>query len=361
MKDKQLAVCALQLVYEASIAGLGVALGVGLGACEMIGSPGASMAERQHADQIAREVTRLAPDPGAARLAIAGAADAMQAHGEDLRVTIPRSSSGWIEVGAPDTTDGSGLRIGLPAEDDARRAIVSSDGTVTFQDAIAATDVAVQPFDRGVRIQTVMYGPGAPTELRYPLDVPDGGRIVSDDEGGLLVLDDAGTPRGGLAAPWARDHRGRAVATRYEVHGTTVVQVVDHRGAGHEYPVVADPWLWIDLIDKATWSSGKPGQRTLEVVPTRWARANAGNFAVGVADWNELYGKYKRRGLTRNLASMKEQLICHQVVVAIVAPDKPSWNLDEWRPEVGYERLVQQRCNPGANAKKPREEAREEE
>lgn len=50
---------------------------------------------------------------------------------------------------------------------------------------------------------------------------------------------------------------------------------------------------------------------------------------------NELYAKYKRHGLTRTLGSMKEQLICHHVVVAIAAPNKPSWNLDEWRPEVG--------------------------
>lgn len=49
---------------------------------------------------------------------------------------------------------------------------------------------------------------------------------------------------GRIAAPWARDATGRAVPTRYEIRGSTLVQVVEHRGGNVSYPVVADPSVW---------------------------------------------------------------------------------------------------------------------
>lgn len=70
------------------------------------------------------------------------------------------------------------------------------------------------------------------------------------------------------------------------------------------------------------------------VAPTGWARLNAGGYAVGVARWNELYSKYRNRGLNTNLDGMRDQFICHQQIVALRSPRKPTWNLDEWRPNV---------------------------
>ena len=69
----------------------------------------------------------------------------------------------------------------------------------------------------------------------------------------------------------------------------------------------------------------------------------------GVAGWNELYSKYKNigRGIKKNLNGMRDQYICHQQIVAIRAPNKASWNLDEYRPDVGYAATVNAQCNPG--------------
>ncbi|MFB9240304.1 DUF2599 domain-containing protein [Massilia antarctica] len=74
---------------------------------------------------------------------------------------------------------------------------------------------------------------------------------------------------------------------------------------------------------------------------------NAGGYLVGVGGWNELYSKYKNRGLNTNLGSVRNQFICHQQVVAVVQPNKASWNIDEWRRDVGYLATVNARCNPG--------------
>jgi hypothetical protein len=152
---------------------------------------------------------------------------------------------------------------------------------------------------------TVIKNDGAPSEFSYPIDVPAGGRMTIGQDGGVLVVDARGLPRGGLAAPWAKDNQGRNVATHYELRRDAVVQVVAHHGAA--YPVVADPWLFIDLIQSATWAPDEQGF-TLMVTPTTWARANAGSYPVGAAGWNELYSKYKDvgRGIRRNLNGMRD-------------------------------------------------------
>lgn len=199
-------------------------------------------------------------------------------------------------------------------------------------------------------MQVVLNDRTAPTEIAYPVDVPAGGTIVASADGALAVTSKEGVVLGGIAAPWARDARGGEVATHYDVRGTTVVQVIDHRAAGLAYPVVADPWLGQNLIASAKWV-GAGRQWTLQVVPTQWARINAGGFLVGAAGWDELYAKYKNvgRGIRNNLAGMRDQFICHEQFVAIRTPNKPSWNLDEWRPNVGYPQTVAHQCNPGPN------------
>jgi hypothetical protein len=47
-----------------------------------------------------------------------------------------------------------------------------------------------------------------------------------------------------LAPPWARDAQAREVPTHYEIDGTTVVQVVNHRSGVYDYAITADPFWW---------------------------------------------------------------------------------------------------------------------
>lgn len=47
---------------------------------------------------------------------------------------------------------------------------------------------------------------------------------------------------------------------------------------------------------------------------------------------------------------MKDQYICHQQIVAIRDPLKATWNLDEWRADVGYLATVNAFCNPGGKS-----------
>lgn len=44
---------------------------------------------------------------------------------------------------------------------------------------------------------------------------------------------------------------------------------------------------------------------------------------------------------------MYDQFQCHWQWARLVSPNKPSWNLEPWRPAVGYDATVQALCNPG--------------
>jgi len=312
-------------------------------------SSGEASAE-QVADSVNRATLQIsqrsAPLNLTRRVPFSRRADRMQASNEALFVSLPSFNRGRVQLGADPS---AALVVALPDAEVEREAEVTGDGTVVFTAGIAATDVAVQASEEGVRIHTVSNSVESPVEFAYEVELPSGGKLDLLENGGVAVLDAQGGLRGGFAPPWALDRANHSVPTHYEVRGASVVQVVQHRDGAVQYPVVADPWLWKDLISSASWASSSQGW-TLKVIPTTWARLNAGGYAVGVAGWDELYSKYKNRGLNTNLDGMRDQFICHQQIVAIRSPNKPSWNLAEWRPNVSYLATVNAQCNPGGSS-----------
>jgi hypothetical protein len=301
------------------------------------------------ANQIADAINDVAPPvEGTARTTIEDTGDAdgkLTAQSETLDAAIPAESTGEVQLDTAYASDDATLKVGLPSGASSEEAVLSDDGTVIYPETFAATDVAVQAFEDGISIQAVLSGPEAPGEFAYPVDLPDGGTITADEGGGVVVLDADGGLVGGFAPPWAKDAAGNDIPTHFEIQGTSVVQVVEH-SSGTQYPVVADPWLWRDLIHSASWTKYPEGW-TLKVTPTLWARGFAGSHLVGAAGWNELYSKYRNRGLNTNLDGMRDQYICHQEIVAIRSPRKATWNLDEWRPDYSYWQTVNSSCNPG--------------
>lgn len=282
------------------------------------------------------------------RIALTAGASAFTGKSSKAAVSIPNTVSDNVVLRSFESSPSAWpLTVGLPTIVGASKAAVADDGTITYDGGSATTAIAVQALDNGVRIETILKSAQSASEFSYPVAVPAGGHLKLDDGGRVLIIAGDGSLVGGFGAPWAKDSNGVAVATRYEVRGNAVVQIVDHTLASHAYPIVADPYLGIGLIDHATWVYNSGYGYTLQVYPTGWARGQAGSYLVGTFDWDELYTKYRYRGLNTNLNGMRDQLICHQVVVAVVQPLKASWNIDEWRPDVGYLQTVNARCNPG--------------
>lgn len=303
-----------------------------------------------HANAVTALVTRASQDPASEApesLPFALEGSTLKAEGDGITVEAPAGNSGTISIGS----DGeNSLVVTLPEVDVTSADLNSAASAAVYSAAGNYTDVSVQPFADGAQVSTVPNSASAPTEFDYSFQPPAGGRVVLDGQL-AMVLDANDEPVGFVGRPWAVDAAGRTIDSHFELNGSLLTQVVEHRVAGVTYPVVADPYLGKSMIKKAVWEwvprNGSIGAGwTFNVTPTRWARLNAGGYLPGVYGWRELHKKYKKYGLWHNLGGMKDQFICHQQVVALRAPNKPTWNLDEWRKNVSYYSTVRSSCNP---------------
>lgn len=156
-------------------------------------------------------------------------------------IDVPKDAAGAVTL-APQ--EGTGFAVSLPAGGADGPGTLVAPGTVAYASADGSAN-AVQALEGGgARMLTIISTPTAATEYRYDVQVPGGGSIALAEDGGALVRDGAGTVVSQVAAPWATDATGAAVPTRFTTDGTSLTQVVDHRGGGHAYPIVADPvWL----------------------------------------------------------------------------------------------------------------------
>ncbi|MRH92252.1 DUF2599 domain-containing protein [Nocardia sp. SYP-A9097] len=102
-----------------------------------------------------------------------------------------------------------------------------------------------------------------------------------------------------------------------------------------------DPFADQTLIDRTEWTDAVDGRRLL-VYPTDAGRQDTFP-TVGERAWQEVVVDSP----DADTPGMRDQFICHWEWARLVQPDKPSWNLEPWRPAVGYQATVNALCNPG--------------
>ncbi len=183
---------------------------------------------------------------------------------------IPRDARAGIAL---PTGSGQPLTLGLPATGAGEQI----GATMLYDGRGPDYRVAAQPAASGARVLVWVAGVAAPRRYRFPVRGAIALRHLPGGE--VAVLGAAGQEVGAIAAPWARDAAGRAVATSYEIDGTTLVQVVAHDQRGVTYPVVADPSVWTILkctgsIIAAIVSVAVPGAKLLQL--TKFVKAVGG-------------------------------------------------------------------------------------
>ncbi|MFF0634494.1 DUF2599 domain-containing protein [Nocardia sp. NPDC004151] len=102
-----------------------------------------------------------------------------------------------------------------------------------------------------------------------------------------------------------------------------------------------DPMADQALIDHTEWTDEIDGRR-LKVFPTR-----AGRIDLFPTAGDRAWGEVLALAPDADSPGMFDQFRCHWEWARAVAPDKASWNLEPWRPAVGYDATVSALCNPG--------------
>lgn len=248
-------------------------------------------------------VSSASPAPTAAATNSAAPADAPDA--DTVRADGAAVASGAVTLsvlapaGAPTTT---------PADDDA-----------------VVLRVGVPVADAAATLVTVAT-----------LAPPEGGTVEVLDDLSAVVRDAGGSVLAGLTAPLLDDPAGRTVRVRTAEDGSVTWLAEGAAGSGAAGGTVSATFAATAVRD-ATWRdlTGEGG-RSLAVEPATWARR--GGLAAEEAVWSALVAAEPEA----DAQNVRDQLTCH----LIGAPDKATWNLEPWRPDVGLLETIAALCNP---------------
>ena len=213
-------------------------------------------------------------------------------------------------------------------------------GEVSLAVAAASAPVTTEAQEDGSVVLTIPVAvpprSGTGTASRRVVAVlaaPSGMRFEVKPDRSATLLGSGGTVLGALSAVAVvadTGARGGADLAAREIDATLLDVLVDAGPAGGAILTFgATPLV------SADWGE-REGGRSLAVVPASWVRA--GGLAAQDALWSALVAAQADADST----TMRDQLICH----ALGAPDKVSWNLEPWRPEVDSFTLLATGCNP---------------
>lgn len=95
------------------------------------------------------------------------------------------------------------------------------------------------------------------------------------------------------------------------------------------------------LVESATWADSDYGA-TLKIAPTEAGRLASDVNAAQTA-WREVLALAP----DADTQGMWEQFDCHWTWARIIEPNKPTWNVEPWRPVVDESQMLTEGCNPG--------------
>lgn len=198
-----------------------------------------------------------------------------------------------------------------------------------FLDSSSAGEV---PWEHRADGSVVMTFPPATPDGTGPatalLAAPSGGAFLIQTDQTVIVLGEDGTAIAGITpAP----EIGLSVTERDLLAVVPPVSSLP----GEDPTTQVSLWIADRAIASAGWSE-REGGRSLAVVPTDWTRAG-GEAARQLASMQLAAAEPEA-----DTATMLDQLTCHM----LGTPDKASWNLEPWRPDVGLLAVLTAQCNP---------------
>ncbi|HXH33090.1 MAG TPA: DUF2599 domain-containing protein [Plantibacter sp.] len=249
-----------------------------------------------------------------------------------VEIEVPARSADLLRL---DASIGGEISVQLPFPDEASAATEIGDGLSAYDNGNGSHTVPIVKSDGAVQITAVIENKSAPVAYNYDFVLPEGGRIEPLENGAAILLDANDAFLGGVAPAWAKDANGGEVATHFEVEGSSLIQVVEH-DASTPYPVIADPYLGVQMVQGVYWEKRDPRGLTLSVIPTAGGRAFGGAYLAGVGGWPEVEGRVGNQSV-----QMEWQYICHHQFAFL----KETYNLDTWVTRNSYADSVANGCN----------------
>lgn len=165
-------------------------------------------------------------------LVLATSVSASAASGDALSIIKAKTGKDAVQVTGAQSVDGLSVGVG---HDNSGKALPSF----------------VQTTANSVRMMAIISDTSK-SSVNYSLNLPAGAGLVPRPDGSLAISREivgpdpiAGIFRteefGTIAAPWASDANGVALATSYSYANGVLTQSIDTTGA--VFPVVADPWM----------------------------------------------------------------------------------------------------------------------
>ena len=252
-------------------------------------------------------------------------------------VEISTQSGQSIQI---DSALGS-LSVDLPFSKSASDGHLVTKGVLIFDNRNGSSSVPVIKNDGSLQLTTIIQNGSAPTNFDYQFNTLGDVKIIKC--GNALLLLRNGKFAGAVAPAWAKDANGKSVPTHYMVNGRTVTQVVEHTGGNFTYPIVADPWLGLNLfssVSLASWVYRSQPVVNLDLSAWGWAvylgfaqggtplSFVAGQAILDTAGWDEAWGKGGTIRAALDKPSQRQQFSCH----ALGAIAAGQWNLEKGRP-----------------------------
>lgn len=290
-------------------------------------------------------------------------------HASDLQDGAVQLAAGAGSVSVPVDADdlvgitnreGISVGVGLPFSESSSNGAVTGSGAVVYDNNNGTSTMPVIKGDGGVQITTVIESVEAPERFEYDLTIPAGATVQQFESGVVLILDANGELVAGAAPPWAKDASGADLPTRYEVDGSKLVQVVEHRGnTSVQYPVVADPFLGSDLFSWTGYNRNglAGGQYVISMLKSTWGNlvwvggvpsvgtVAAGQYIFQTAGWSELVSKRSRAD---DKPTIQHQYDCHVLYGYNISGAGVHWDLEMYRdnnPIWAIQSPLSHKCN----------------
>lgn len=210
-------------------------------------------------------------------------------------------------------------------------------GLIEYDQGASVSSVVAVKNDGSVQMASVIADGNAPETYAYELDLPAGAEWQELENGALIATDANGALLLGIAPAWAADSNGNAVPTKYELDGSSLVQVVDHQDEGYSYPIVADPWMGAALFQMTAWNAsaqiakaqlsawGSSIQLGSAMGVGGWA---AGQLILKDAGWSEFKDKVPA---VTSKATYRQQFDCHVLGAYTPVTGGATWDLEGTR------------------------------